>query len=198
MITYRFCSALIYFSDEKIYISLINYKFVVGIRKKNVSEKSSLKNTTLCQIENIPMDILNNQANNDNAEDEKKNIFEPHSQDTTLVQNQLFPEPNEKHGEDIDAIVDQNDFEQYAILKIKDDVNELLNETDLRPRITFLDFAGQSMYYAFHQIFLRPKSCSILVMDMTKSLDDKVGVQDENEKECSQFASWRYRGNELI
>eukprot|EP00105_Crassostrea_gigas_P030613 XP_011453001.1 PREDICTED: probable serine/threonine-protein kinase roco6 [Crassostrea gigas] len=49
------------------------------------------------------------------------------------------------------------------------------------------------MYYAFHQIFLRPKSCSILVVDMTKSLNDEVDVQDGNEKECSQFALWRYR-----
>lgn len=73
-----------------------------------------------------------------------------------------------------------------------------MNETDLRPRITFLDFAGQSMYYAFLQIFLRPKSCSILVVDMTKSLNDKVGDQDDNEQECSQFSSWRYIGNELI
>nr|XP_034327319.1 uncharacterized protein LOC105331374 isoform X2 [Crassostrea gigas] len=161
-----------------------------SIRKKIVSEKSSLKNATQIQI---PMDILNNQANNHNAEDEENLICKPHSQDTTLVQNQIFPEPNEQHGEDIDAIVDQNDFEQSAISKIKDAVNELLNEKDLHPRITFLDFAGQSMYYAFHQIFLRPKSCSILVVDLTKVLGDKVGVQHENEKECSQFASWSYR-----
>uniref|UniRef100_A0A8W8P0E9 COR domain-containing protein n=1 Tax=Magallana gigas TaxID=29159 RepID=A0A8W8P0E9_MAGGI len=164
-----------------------------GIRKRNVSEKSSLKNTTLGQIENIPMVILKNQANNDNAENEETLIFEPHSQDTTLVQNQFSPEPNEKHGEDIDANVDKIDFEKFAISKIKDAVNELLNEKELRPRITFLDFAGQSMYYAFHQIFLRPKSCSILVVDMTKSLYDKVGDQDKNEKECSRFASWRYK-----
>lgn len=144
------------------------------------------------------MGILKNEVINYNAEDEENLIFEPHSQDTTLVQNQFSPEPNEKHGEDIDANAHQNDFEQYAILKIKDAVNELMNETDLRPRITFLDFAGQSMYYAFHQIFLRPKSCSILVVDMTKRLYDKVGDQDENEQECSQFSSWRYRGNELI
>lgn len=180
----------------KYYITI--KKIVVGIRKRNVSETSSLKNTTLGQIENIPMVILKNQANNDNAENEETLIFEPHSQDTTLVQNQFSPEPNEKHGEYIDANVDKIDFEKFAISKIKDAVNELLNEKELRPRITFLDFAGQSMYYAFHQIFLRPKSCSILVVDMTKSLYDKVGDQDENEKECSQFASWRYKGNELI
>lgn len=105
----------------------------------------------------------------------------------------MSPNTYEPHGED-----DKINFEKYAILKIKDAVNELLNENDLRPRITFLDFAGQSMYYAFHQIFLRPKSCSILVVDMTKSLDDKVDVQDGNEKECSQFALWRYRGHKLI
>lgn len=143
------------------------------------------------------MDILKNQANNNNAENEEKLKFEPHSPDKTFVQNPFSPEPNEKHGEDIDANVDKFDCEKYAILKIKDAVNELLNETDLRPRITFLDFAGQSMFYAFHQIFLCPKSY-ILVVDMTKSLDDKVDVQDENEKEFSQFASWRYRGNKLI
>lgn len=143
------------------------------------------------------MDILKNQANNDYAENEEKLIYEPHSQNKTLVQNPFSHEPNEKHGKDSDANVGQFDFEKYAILKIKDAVNVLLNETDLRPRITFLDFAGQSMYYAFHQIFLRPSSCSILVVDMTKSLD-KVDYQDENEKECSQFASWTYKGNELI
>lgn len=143
------------------------------------------------------MDILKNPANNDDAENEEKWIFEAHSQDKTLVQNQFSPKTNEKHGEDIDANVDKTDFEKYAILKMKDAVNKLLNETDLRPRITFLDFAGQSMYYAFHQIFLRPKSCSILVVDMTKSLNDKVDVEDNNEKQCSQFVSWRYRGNEL-
>lgn len=143
------------------------------------------------------MDILKNPANNDDSENEEKSIFEPHSQDKTLVQNQFSPETNEKHGEYIDANIDKIDFEKDAILKIKDAVNELLNETDLRPKITFLDFAGQSMYYAFHQIFLRPKSCSILVVDMTKSLNDKVDVEDNNEKECSQFDSWRYRGNEL-
>lgn len=105
----------------------------------------------------------------------------------------MSPNTNETHVEN-----DKINFEKYAILKIKDAVNELLNENDLRPRITFLDFAGQSMYYAFHQIFLRPKSCSILVVDMTKSLNDEVDVKDGNEKECSQFASWRYRGHKLI
>lgn len=142
------------------------------------------------------MDIPKHSPKNNNAENEGKSTLEPHFQEKKLVQNQLCPKTNETHDEDIETNEDDKiDFEKYALLKIKDAVNELLNEKDLHPRITFLDFAGQSMFYAFHQIFLCPKSCSILVVDMTKSLHDKVGVQDENEKECSQFASWRYKGN---
>lgn len=153
----------------------------------------------LAQIGNNPMNVHKTPAKNNNGENEGKSIPEPHCQDKTLVMNQLGTKAYKTHKEDIATNEDNEiDFEKYAILKIKDAVNELLNENDLRPRITFLDFAGQSMYYAFHQIFLRPKSCSILVVDMTKSLNDKVDFQDGNEKECSQFASWRYRGNELI
>uniref|UniRef100_A0A8W8NYB5 COR domain-containing protein n=1 Tax=Magallana gigas TaxID=29159 RepID=A0A8W8NYB5_MAGGI len=159
-----------------------------GVRGNNLFvEKSSQKKT-----ENIPRDVPKTPANNNDAEKERESIPEP--QDKIFVQNQLSPNTNETHDKDIETNEDDKiNFEKYAILKIKDAVNELLNETDMRPRITFLDFAGQSMYYAFHQIFLRPKSCSILVVDMTKSLNDIVDFQDENEKECSQFASWRFR-----
>lgn len=89
------------------------------------------------------------------------------------------------------------DNEKYAISKIIDAVKMLKNETDLRLRITFLDFAGQYMYYTFHQIFLSPKSCFILVVDMTKDLYEKVDVSDSDEKCCSLFESWRYIGKYL-
>lgn len=101
---------------------------------------------------------------------------------------------HERKEANIDSDSEDDDNEEYAISKIMDAVVLLKNETDLHPRITFLDFAGQSMYYAFHQIFLSPKSCSILVVDMTKSLDAKVDVSDTDEKCCSLFESWTYRG----
>lgn len=109
--------------------------------------------------------------------------LEPHVQDETLSKIKSSSETYQKQDEEIEKNADNDDIEEYAISKIKDAVNELLNEHDLRPRITFLDFAGQSMYYAFHQIFLRPKSCSILVVDMTKRLDDKVDVKNKDEKD---------------
>lgn len=82
--------------------------------------------------------------------------------------------------------------EKYAISKIMDAVKDLSNENHLRPRITFLDFAGQSMYYAFQQIYFSPKTCYILVVDMTKKPDEKVLETDV--KCCSLFESWTYKG----
>lgn len=93
------------------------------------------------------------------------------------------------------TILAQNVDESYAILKIMDAVKQLSKEKGLRPRITFLDFAGQSLYYAFHQIYLSPKTCYILVVDMTKHLKERV--PDTDEQCASQFASWTYEGKTL-
>lgn len=81
---------------------------------------------------------------------------------------------------------------QNSLSKIMDAVKYLSMENHICPRVTFLDFAGQSIYYAFHQIFFSPKTCYILVVDMTKNLDDKVTVTDD--KCCSLFKSWTYEG----
>lgn len=73
-----------------------------------------------------------------------------------------------------------------------DAVKELSNDNHMCPRITFLDFAGQIMYYAFQQIYLGAKTCYILVVDITKHFDDHVNETDE--KCCSLFKSWTYKG----
>lgn len=105
--------------------------------------------------------------------------------------------------EDIEA----NEDENYSEL-LKDITKELDNELSdkkrLPPRVTFLDFAGQRMYYAFHQIYLSPRTFYILVVDMTKNLDDKVEEQmhkefrspGTDENGCSRFESWTYKGND--
>lgn len=86
-----------------------------------------------------------------------------------------------------------DNVEKHAFLKIMNAVKDLSNEKHLCPRITFLDFAGQSLYYAFHQIYLSPKTCYILVVDMTKGFNEKVSETDETR--CSLFESWTYKGN---
>lgn len=102
--------------------------------------------------------------------------------------------PNEKEnhvqieidGENID------DVEKHAIMNA---ANCLSYEKRICPRVTFLDFAGQSLYYAFHQIYLSPKTCYILVVDMTKRFDGQVPV---DEKCCSRFNGWTYEGTCFI
>lgn len=60
-------------------------------------------------------------------------------------------------------------------------------------RITFMDFAGQSIYYALHSIYLSPKTVYILVLDMSKSFKDKE--IKSSRKTLTRFESWEYKGN---
>lgn len=105
----------------------------------------------------------------------------------------------ENHGKKNESIrtdTTLDDDEHYAISKIIDDLIKRPSEKCIPPRITFLDFAGQSLYYAFHQIYLSPKTCYILVVDMSKSFSEEVSDPDVAELICSTFKSWKYKGNE--
>ena len=74
-------------------------------------------------------------------------------------------------------------------------VQKLSMESNERKRITFLDFAGQSIYYAFHQIYLSPETFSILVVDMTK---DHKHICESDEICYGRFKSWTYEGNKIL
>lgn len=97
---------------------------------------------------------------------------------------------NRSNSTDFVSNYGHNNDEKYAMSKIMEALEQL--NTNPRPRITFIDFAGQSIYYAFHQIYLSPKTCYILVVDMTKGYDEKV---DTDETVTSRFVSWTYKGN---
>lgn len=143
--------------------------------------------------ENAPVEEIVKKKFSDG--EEKDTLQSPSSNITTSSKHRPSQVMLERNEGNVNTDSDAVDNEKYAISKIMDAVKMLKNETDLRPRITFLDFAGQYMYYAFHQIFLSPKSCFILVVDMTKDLYEKVDVSDSDEKCCSLFESWRYIGN---
>lgn len=83
-----------------------------------------------------------------------------------------------------------------AFSKIMDAVEELSSDDHLCPRITFQDFAGQSLYYAFQQIYFSAKTCYILVVDMTKKPNDEVHETDD--RCCSLFESWTYKGIKMF
>lgn len=98
------------------------------------------------------------------------------------ISNEIHQNVKTNHG--------HNGNEKYAMAKIMDALEQI--DKNPGPRITFIDFAGQSQYYAFHQIYLSPKTVYILIVDMTKSLDEKV--TDTDEKFGSRFESWTYKG----
>ncbi|XP_062571501.1 uncharacterized protein LOC134233549 [Saccostrea cucullata] len=56
-----------------------------------------------------------------------------------------------------------------------------------------IDFAGQCAYYASHQIFLSPRAFFILVLNMEKKFDDKVG-EEVCCREGSVYGEWTHRG----
>lgn len=62
--------------------------------------------------------------------------------------------------------------------------------------LSLLDFAGQSAYYACHHIFFSPRAFYILVVDMSKGLDDVA------EKACERqdliYSHWTYAGQYSI
>lgn len=124
--------------------------------------------------------------------------------DSTWPEERVIPKNKSKSiRRDVEAYED----EHYS--KLLNDItkelnNELSDKKSLPPRVTFLDFAGQRIYYAFHHIYLTPKTFYILVVDMTKKLDGEVDEliykefrsPGKNHNGCSRFESWKYKGND--
>lgn len=98
---------------------------------------------------------------------------------------------NENNAEDMG----DEGYETVAASELMDYVRAMTGTDYLGPQITFLDFAGQKMYYSYHQIYLSTGTFYILVVDMTKKPDDQVEVSDE--KGCTRFDSWTYKGIQL-
>lgn len=114
------------------------------------------------------------------------------SREKKTTRSEIYDTGNDK---DIKANTD----EKSVISTFMGVVEEISHLKHIRPQITFLDFAGQHMYYAFHQIYLSPRTFYVLVVDMTKSLEEKVKVIDTDETGCGVFDSWVYKGkNKLL
>lgn len=103
--------------------------------------------------------------------------------------DRILPISNEIH-QNVETNQDHTGNEKYAMAKLMDALEQI--DKNPGPRITFIDFAGQSQYYAFLQIYLSPKTCYILVVDMTKS--PNANVPDPDGEAGSRFVSWTYMG----
>ncbi|XP_062577856.1 uncharacterized protein LOC134239716 [Saccostrea cucullata] len=61
--------------------------------------------------------------------------------------------------------------------------------------ISMTDFAGQVAYYACHQVYLSRRAFYVVVVDMSKGLDEEVRIHhtDRHNPDGSLFHSWKYK-----
>lgn len=160
-------------SDEEEKIPLINVPESVLHAEENIVKQQMLKKG--------PTETLTKEKTQRNECTELLKISESHTdgkQTTTISEG--------------DSIQMNSKIESISIKEVIKYVKDMLKKTVKKQRITFLDFAGHSMYYAFHQIYLSPKTFYILVVDMDKSPDTPC---ETSEIYGSRFASWTYKGN---
>ncbi|XP_062600816.1 probable serine/threonine-protein kinase pats1 [Saccostrea cucullata] len=85
-----------------------------------------------------------------------------------------------------------DDEEEEKRKVIKDILHHSSRGTKL---ISMTDFAGQVAYYACHQVYLSRRAFYIVVVDMSKGLDEEVRIYhtDRHNPEGSLFHSWKYK-----
>ncbi|XP_062600014.1 uncharacterized protein LOC134261591 isoform X2 [Saccostrea cucullata] len=144
------------------------------------------------KVSNIDEPEINggkNQAASEEVDVEESTTPNTINTETEPYEPEEVAKPNEKEEEELgenDTNVSEN-AENLGILRVSKNVSE-----EPEKRITMVDFAGQCAYYASHQIFLSPRAFFILVLNMQKTLDDKVGEEVCSQKD-SIFNGWTYR-----
>ncbi|XP_062574932.1 uncharacterized protein LOC134236809 [Saccostrea cucullata] len=90
-------------------------------------------------------------------------------------------------------------------LVVHEDIFEILDENQIlkdvadgtdkegKQLLSVMDFGGQCAYYACHQVYLSRRAFYLLVIDMSKSFDEKVDSA-LCEQEGIIFADWTYGG----
>ncbi|XP_062613942.1 uncharacterized protein LOC134275697 [Saccostrea cucullata] len=111
---------------------------------------------------------------------QRKQTHDCHSSTETTVGLEIHEDLFEiKDGTLIDTKKDEFDF-------IKSQGKQIISMTD---------FAGQVAYYACHQIYLSRRAFYLVVMDMSKRLDEVVHTQDTDRHNPigSLFHGWTYK-----
>ena len=83
-------------------------------------------------------------------------------------------------------------FEKDSQIQTSPDDTSFLSEKRKNDRISFINFGGQNIYYAFHQTYLSRNAVYILVLDMTKGFEEKE--PNNPHTVLAQFESWTYKG----
>ncbi|XP_062572583.1 probable serine/threonine-protein kinase roco5 [Saccostrea cucullata] len=103
------------------------------------------------------------------------------------VHNDIF-EVLEKEGE-LEVAVRKCEPAIHIKENVPVDDAEKIEEKKL---LSILDFGGQCMYYACHQIYLSKRAFYILVVDMSKNLEDVIDEELCDQKD-TMFSNWSHR-----
>ncbi|XP_062573903.1 uncharacterized protein LOC134235774 [Saccostrea cucullata] len=84
-----------------------------------------------------------------------------------------------------------------SIFKISDETNTMIaltgvNSPKKEKTLSITDFAGQSAYYACHQVYLSRRALYILVIDLSKEPNELVSSGNNFSREAL-FNNWTYR-----
>lgn len=205
--------ALVYIEKVKNILIVYDYIFHTLACKKQEKSKGSLCITpkTLNQQENVCTEILPSVSESteepahspDNIElQETKQTLKTSTSSKLIVENetQRIHDGNgegntleERLSESSSTIFSEEDnSERKSDEEV--DLNSCeasVNEENLM-MLSLLDFAGQSAYYACHHIFFSPRAFYILVVDMSKDLDD-LATQACKDNDLI-YSNWTYAG----
>ncbi|XP_062593366.1 uncharacterized protein LOC134254841, partial [Saccostrea cucullata] len=118
--------------------------------------------------------------------------------DEEITHESLDLDSESLKGNEAAAFVDEREkFEDKKMVSENSEISGILKVSkdvlgDPEKKITMVDFAGQCSYYASHQIFLSPRAFFILVLNMEKKFDEKVG-KEVCSQEGSIYEGWTHK-----
>jgi hypothetical protein len=179
--------------------------------KKDSTENLDSSEVDPIQLENSQTKPSSDKSiKNDNNEENRKSLT-----GANVTQD------HEKNDDDIDddiEIIDSGhlQFDDTDQISEYDVTVQTLSESykdQNRKVISFFDFAGQFAYYACHHIYFSPNNFYILVMDITKKLDDVVhndstmsdqtgapefSTETTDKLKGTMYSKWTHLGNGFI
>lgn len=185
-------------SEEKPYIQIAEDVESQSFARENDGHRHI--NTDLLDLDTIQ---LENSQTETISYDGKMN--ENHKQDMKSPTSTYVVQEEENNDDDDSVEVidfgrlqfDETDVSEYDITV--QTLSESYKDKN-RKVVSFFDFAGQFAYYACHHIYFSPNNFYILVIDITKKLNDVVYNDSEpsdpkDRIKGSVYSKWTYLGN---
>ncbi|KAH3695990.1 uncharacterized protein LOC127862252 [Dreissena polymorpha] len=159
--------------------------------QKQAKYKSRFKLALMDAIKNIPSVPRNIQTvperEHDEGESEERN---------TVIDKPL--DRLKEIAEKVQVHKDDDDIKEYFKLAKEEPKIEIpvtvpapvITNTDVT--VSVWDFAGQTLYYSTHQFFLNRRSIYLVLMDMTKDLDEYVKEEERSGTWCGLVKDCTY------